>query len=120
LLSAIGDYYGSRTICATLVQPRGVIVLSHRRRTIDAVQPNSARTLRMNTLPIYNEARALPKWYVSAGKRRELQSQELSTLLTKYREITDEEFELIEMRYQLLLARMNLEDLFAEAQLGCT
>jgi len=40
-------------------------------------------------------------------------------LLRERRGATDEEFELIEMRYQQALALMNLEDLFAEGQLDC-
>jgi hypothetical protein len=53
--------------------------------------------------------------------RRKLQPQKISTLLTlrERRGVTDEEFELIEMRYQQALALMNLEDLFAEGQLDC-
>jgi hypothetical protein len=39
--------------------------------------------------------------------------------LRERRGATDEEFELIEMRYQQALALMNLEDLFAEGQLDC-
>ena len=38
--------------------------------------------------------------------------------MTKHREITDEELELIEMRYQQALALMNLEGLFADGQLN--
>src|SRR5208282_3658557 len=37
--------------------------------------------------------------------------------LTKRREVTDEEIELIEMRHEQALALMNLEELFAEGQL---
>jgi hypothetical protein len=33
--------------------------------------------------------------------------------------VTDEELELIDMRYRQALALMNLEDLFAEGQLDC-
>ena len=75
----------------------------------------------METLPLYTEARALPTWSVSAQARRELQPQEISTLLTltEPRETTDEEIELVEMRYQQALALMNLEELFAEGQLDC-
>jgi hypothetical protein len=39
--------------------------------------------------------------------------------MTKHRETTDEELELIEMRYRQALALMSLEDLFAEGQLDC-
>jgi hypothetical protein len=44
---------------------------------------------------------------------------DISTVMTKRHEATDEELELIEMRYQQALALMNLEDLFAEGQLNC-
>ncbi len=47
------------------------------------------------------------------------QPQEISMLLTERRETTDEDLELIEMRYQQLLALVTLEDLFAEGQLDC-
>jgi hypothetical protein len=52
---------------------------------------------------------------------RKLQPQEISTLLTLTERcgVTDEAFELIEMRYQTALALMNLQDLFAEGQLDC-
>jgi len=75
----------------------------------------------METLPLYTEARALPAWSVSAQGRRELQPQEIATLLTltKRRGVSDEEIELIEMRYQQALALKNLEELFAEGQLDC-
>jgi hypothetical protein len=55
----------------------------------------------------------------SAQDGRELQPQEISTLLTltESLESTDEGLELIEMRSQQMLALMNLEDLFAEGQL---
>jgi hypothetical protein len=54
-------------------------------------------------------------------KRRELQPQEISALLklTDLCGVTDEELELIDMRYQQALALMNLETLFAEGQLDC-
>jgi len=75
----------------------------------------------MVTPPLYTEARALPAWSALARRRRELQADEISTrlTLTELRETSDEEFELIEMRYQQALALMNLEDLFAEGQLEC-
>jgi hypothetical protein len=44
---------------------------------------------------------------------------ELFTVVTQRREITDEELELIEMRYRQALALKNVEELFAEGQLGC-
>ena len=37
--------------------------------------------------------------------------------MTKHRQITDEELELIEMRYQQALSLLNLETLFAEGLL---
>jgi len=75
----------------------------------------------METQPSYTEARATPAWSESAQGYRELQSREISTLLTltESRGGADEEIELIEMRYQQALALMNLEDLFAEGQLDC-
>jgi len=44
---------------------------------------------------------------------------EISTVMTKCRETTDEELEFIEMRYQQALALVNLEALFAEGLLNC-
>jgi hypothetical protein len=75
----------------------------------------------METLSLYTKARALPAWSGSAQMRRELQPKKISTRFTlrERRGVTDEEFELIEMRYQQALALMNLEDLFAEGQLDC-
>ncbi len=75
----------------------------------------------METLPLTTEAGALPAWFASTQERPELQADEISTLLTltELRETTDEEFELIEMRYQQALALMNLQELFAEGQLDC-
>jgi hypothetical protein len=75
----------------------------------------------METLPSYTEAGTLSAWSVSMQGNRELQPREISSLLTstKRRGCTDEEVELIEMRYQQALALMNLEDLFAEGQLDC-
>jgi hypothetical protein len=43
---------------------------------------------------------------------------EISTVMTKRRESTDEELELIERRYQQALALLNLECLFAEGLLN--
>jgi len=42
-----------------------------------------------------------------------------SLVLTEFREITDEALQLIEMRYQNMLALMDLELLFADGQLDC-
>jgi hypothetical protein len=73
----------------------------------------------METLPACTEAQPMPAKPDSAGKRRELQPQEISTLLslTEPRKFTDEELELLEMRYQQALALMNLENIFAEGML---
>ncbi len=73
----------------------------------------------METLPLYT--RASPAWFASTQERPELQPDEISTLLTltELPETTDEELELIEMRYQHALALMNLEVLFADGQLNC-
>jgi hypothetical protein len=67
----------------------------------------------------YTQKRALPAWSLSAQKRRKLPPYVVSTLLrsTERCGISDEESELIEMRYQQALALLNLEDLFAEGQL---
>jgi hypothetical protein len=69
----------------------------------------------------YTEARGLLARPASPQKCRELQPKEISvaTTLTERCGVTDEELELIEMRYQQALAIMNLEDLFAEGQLDC-
>ena len=42
-----------------------------------------------------------------------------SLLVTEVREVTDDDVELIEMRYQQMLALKNLETLFAEGLLDC-
>jgi len=42
-----------------------------------------------------------------------------SLALTEFREITDEALQLIEMRYQHMLALMDLELLFAAGQFDC-
>ncbi len=75
----------------------------------------------MVTPPLYTEARPLPAWSVLAQDHPELLPQEISTLLTltARRGVTDEEIELIEMRYQQAVALKNLEALFAEGQLDC-
>ena len=73
----------------------------------------------METPPFHTEASALPARSQSTQARLEIQSVDISTLLTKRRETTDEELELIEMRYQQALALMNLEGLFADGQLNC-
>jgi hypothetical protein len=74
----------------------------------------------METLPLHTEASAAPAWSVSTQARPEIKSVDIFTVMTKRRQTTDEELELIEMRYQQALALMNLEDLFADGQLDCT
>ena len=73
----------------------------------------------METLPLYNEARAFFARSVSTQARLEVKSVEISTVRTTRLETTDEELDLIEMRYQQALALTNLEDLFATGQLDC-
>jgi hypothetical protein len=70
----------------------------------------------METLPLHTEARARS---VSTQARLGIKSMDISAAMTKRRETTDEELELIEIRYQQALALMNLEKLFADGQLNC-
>ena len=55
---------------------------------------------------------------VSSHTRLEIRTIEISTM-TKPREATDDELELIEMRYRQALALDNLVTLFAEGLLDC-
>jgi hypothetical protein len=71
----------------------------------------------MERLPLCTEPRTKPAWSESAQERRDLPAQEISTLCMERHETTDEEFELVEMRYQQAMALLNLQDLFAEGQL---
>jgi predicted RNA-binding protein with PIN domain len=73
----------------------------------------------MDTQRLYTEARALPARSVSTQARLKIKSMEISIVMTKRRQTTDEELELIEMRYQQALALNNLADLFAEGQIDC-
>ena len=73
----------------------------------------------MDTRPLYTKARALPARCVSTPARPEIKALEISTVMTERREVTDEELELIEMRYQQALALLNLEPLFAEGLFNC-
>jgi hypothetical protein len=59
---------------------------------------------------------------VSTSKCLELQPQEVSALLLPDNDdtIPDEDMELHLLREQELRARMDLQELFAEGQLGCT
>jgi hypothetical protein len=67
----------------------------------------------------YNQTRSLPARSESTHLRLEIKSMQIAPLLTKRREISDEELELIEMRYRRALAITSLEDLFAEGLLDC-
>lgn len=71
-----------------------------------------------DTTVLHKSAR-LTRITISAQQSRELQAQEISTLLTltEPRAVADQELELIEVRYQQALAVKNLEDLFAEGVL---
>jgi hypothetical protein len=69
----------------------------------------------METLPPYQAALASAP-SVSTHARLEYRTVEIFTR-TKRRDATDDELELIEMRYQQALALKNLVDLFAEGQL---
>jgi hypothetical protein len=73
----------------------------------------------METLPAYKEAHTLPARSLSTQARLEIKSMRISTVMTKRSDTSDEELELIEMRYQQALALMNLENLFAEGLLNC-
>jgi hypothetical protein len=59
---------------------------------------------------------------VSTSKCPDLQPQEVSALLMTDNDdtIPDEDMELHLLREQELRARMDLQELFAEGQLGCT
>jgi hypothetical protein len=116
------------SLYATVAHRSSVIPSSHRRRKIDALQPNPRLSLvtitswgnsPMETLPPYQEAHALPTRSVPTQARLAIHSVEISTVMTEHREVTDEELELIEMRYQHALAIQNLEALFAEGLLNC-
>jgi hypothetical protein len=78
------------------------------------------RTLSMYTLPLGSDARTPPDRSCTEEKLRERKPQELEALLHQPRQLPDDELELIDIRYQQLLARMQLEELFSEAQMGCT
>ncbi len=75
----------------------------------------------METLASHTEARTLPVLSASSQGHRELKPEEVSSFLTltQHRGVTDEEIELIEMRYRQALALMSLENLFADGQLNC-
>jgi hypothetical protein len=86
---------------------------------VSLVAVKMLRTLTMETRPAHTEANGLPARPVSTQAPLQIKSMDISTVMTKRRETTDEELELIEMRYRQALALMNLEDLFADGQLNC-
>jgi hypothetical protein len=69
----------------------------------------------MEMQPHHHEARTSSARSAAIQGRLEIKAMEK----TKRREISAEEFELIEMRYQQALAVLQLEELFAEGQLNC-
>ena len=73
----------------------------------------------MKALPSSTDSDTFPAGFVAPEACLELQPRQIFDLLAERRETSDEELELIEMRYQQRLAIENLEDLFAEGQLDC-
>jgi hypothetical protein len=73
----------------------------------------------MGTRRQLTEANTLPVPSKSRQARWEFVSMESSAMTMTRRETTEEELELIELRYRQALALMNLEALFAEGQLDC-
>jgi hypothetical protein len=73
----------------------------------------------MEMRPLHPEGHRMPVPSTSTPARLEIISVEISTMTTLSREITDDEMELIEMRYRQALALENIETLFAEGQLDC-
>jgi hypothetical protein len=71
----------------------------------------------MKALPSSTDSDIFPAGFVAPKAPLELQPRQIFDLLAERRETSDEELELIEMRYQQTLAIENLEDLFAEGQL---
>lgn len=76
----------------------------------------------MKSLSRYPETHVQPVRSESTRECPELQPQEISALLMKHDDasIRDEDMEIHLLRAQFLLARIDLEELFAEGQLGCT
>lgn len=70
----------------------------------------------MEPLPSSPDSALLPARFVVAKARLEPRAQQIFDLLAARPDITDEDLELIEIRYQQTLALMNLQDLFAEGQ----
>ena len=73
----------------------------------------------MQALPSSTDSGTFPVGSVAIKACLELQPQQIFNLLAERHKTTDEALELIEMRYQQMLALKNLEDLFAEGQLDC-
>lgn len=71
----------------------------------------------METLPPCQAAAPGAAPSVSTQARLEISTMEIFTVMTKRRETTDDELELIEMRYRQALALESLVELFAEGQL---
>jgi len=69
----------------------------------------------MEMQPHHHKARTASTRSAAAQGRVEIKVMER----TNRREISAEEFELIEMRYQQALAVLQLEELFAEGLLNC-
>jgi hypothetical protein len=71
----------------------------------------------METLPPYQAAlTSTPS--VSTQARLEIRTMKISTM-PKHGDTTDDELELIEIRYRQALALKSLVELFAEGQLDC-
>jgi hypothetical protein len=73
----------------------------------------------MEALPTSTDSGTLAARSAATKARLDHQPQQIFNLLARGRETTDEELELIERRYQQMLALKNLEDLFAEGHLDC-
>jgi len=73
----------------------------------------------METPSTRKDSRALPSPTGPEQAQVRIISMEISTRRTGYREISDEELEIIEMRYRQAQALTNLEDLFTHGQLDC-
>ena len=73
----------------------------------------------MKAQPSSTDSDIFPAGFVAPKAPLELQPRQIFNLLAERRETSDEELELIEMRYQQMLAIENLEELFAEGQLDC-
>ena len=85
-----------------------VIASSYPRCIIDGKPP-------MEIQPHHHEARTSSARSAATRARLEIKAMEK----TRRHEISAEEFELIEMRYQQALAVLQLEELFAEGLLNC-